>query len=155
MIIQQHSFQRHAVDEDGMPNLAFELFYQQGMMCYRWALPRLYVIQALRAIYDRYTKRFGVVEYWQFRAFAYGLCGLDGSGLRSRCVPADFSWPLPPDPSWMTVICLYPDGKCDLDFAHPISRRFWSEDNGHLELPCYESGKLGGWWFGIASENGK
>jgi hypothetical protein len=36
---------------------------------------------------------------------------------------------------------------CDFDFAHPVSRRFWSEDNGLLKLPSYDRSKLGSWWF--------
>ncbi|TKD35325.1 hypothetical protein FCG41_17955 [Azotobacter chroococcum] len=146
-MIQSHSFHAHAVDEIGMPNLAYELFYQQGMSCYRWGLPRPYVLQALRAVCERYSQRFGSVAFWQLRAFAYGLRGLDDSGHRQRACPAKYRWPLPPDAAWQTVVCLYPDGQCDLDFVHPVSRRFWSEDNGFLELPSYDPLQLGGWWF--------
>lgn len=146
-VIQTHSFHGHAEDEIGMPNLAFELFYQQGMACYRWALPRPYVLQALRAVSARYFHRFGPISFWHLRAFVYGLYGLDGSGQRQCAIPADYHWPLPPDAAWLTVVCLYPDGRCDLDFVHPVSRRFWSEDNGFLELPSYDPLKLGGWWF--------
>lgn len=146
-MVQAHSFHSHAVDEIGMPNLDYEFFYQQGMSCYRWGLPRPYVRQALRAVCERYAKRYGPVAIWQLRAFAYGLRGLDDAGQRDRGCPAEYRWPLPPDVAWQTVVCVYPDGLCDLDFVHPVSRRFWSEGNGFLELPTYDRLKLGGWWF--------
>lgn len=145
--VQTHSFHAHAEDEFGMPNLAYEFFYQQGLTCYRWGLPRAYVVQALRALSARYSQRFGTIAFWQLRAFAYGLLGLADGGQRQRAVPVDYRWPLPPDAAWQTVVCLYPDGLCDLDFIHPISRRFWSEDNGFLKLPSYDPLVLGGWWF--------
>lgn len=144
--LQNQRFLEHAVDEIGMPNLDFWLFYQQGLSCYRWSLPKQYVRQALRALSKRY-RSFGVPAFWQLRAFAYGLRGLDDTGQLPRYCSDDFKWPLPPDESWAPVICIYPDGLCDMDFAHPVRRRFWSEDNGHLILPCYDSLRMGGWWF--------
>lgn len=146
-ILQTHSFHAHALDEIGMPNLAYEYFYQQGMSCYYWGLPRPYVLQALRALCVRYSQRFGAVSFWQLRAFAYGLLGLDSASQRPRRCPNGYQWPLPPDEAWETVVCLYPDGLCDFDFVHPVSRRFWSEDNGFLELPSCDPLQLGGWWF--------
>ncbi|KSQ21718.1 hypothetical protein APB26_32575 [Pseudomonas aeruginosa] len=147
-ILQGHSFLRHATDEIGMPNLDFEIFYQQGLTCHRWGLPRLYVRQALRSVIKSWRARFRrPVEFWQLRAFAYGLRGLCDGGTRPRRVSSDYQWPLPPDVSWDTVLCLYPDGKCDLDFVHPVSRVFWSEKNGFLELPSYDPLVMGGWWF--------
>lgn len=120
--LQAHSFHAHAEDDNGMPNYAYELFYQQGMSCYRWGLPRPYVLQALRAVSASYMQRFGPVSFWQLRAFAYGLRGLDCAGLRQRAAPVEYRWPLPPDAAWQVVACLYPDGLCDLDFVHPVSR---------------------------------
>lgn len=146
LMIQRHSFLKHVVDEAGMPNLDYELFYQQGISCYCWGLPKPYVRQALRAVCRRYAQRFGDVSFWQLRAFAYGLRGLSEAGQRERYVQADYAWPLPPS-GWNVVVCLYPDGMCDFDFAHPVSRRFWSEDNGLLKLPSYDRSKLGSWWF--------
>lgn len=145
--LQNHSFHAHAEDDIGMPNLSYELFYQQGITCYRWRLPRPYVLQALRAVSARYKQRFGPISFWQLRAFAYGLRGVDGAGQRPRAVPAEYRWPLPPDAAWQVVVCLYPDGLCDLDFVHPVSRVFWSEENGFLDLPTYDPLTLGAWWF--------
>lgn len=145
--LQEHSFHTHAEDDTGMPNLAYEFFYQQGMACFRWGLPRAYVLQALRAVSARYLKRFGPISLWQVRAFAYGLRGFDGAGQRQRAISAEYRWPQPPDAAWKVVVCHYPDGLCDLDFVHPVSRRFWSEDNGFLQLPSYDTLTLGAWWF--------
>lgn len=146
LMIQRHSFHRHAVDEAGMPNMDYELFYQQGIRCYCWGLPKPYVRLALRAVCRSYTQRFGPVALWQLRAFAYGLRGLNDGGQRERFVKADYAWALPPA-GWDVVVCVYPDGMCDIDFVHPVSRRFWSEDNGFLELPSYDRSMLDGWWF--------
>lgn len=147
-ILQAHSFHEHACDEIGMPSMAYEVFYQQGLSCHRWGLPRPYVRQALKSVCESWLARFRTpVAYWQIRAFSYGLRGLDSAGYRPRRVPDDYQWPLPPDPSWKVVLCLYPDGMCDLDFAHPVSRVFWSEENGFLPLPTYDKLQLGGWWF--------
>ena len=35
-MIQHHSFHRYAIDEIGMPNMDYEIFYQQGISCYCW-----------------------------------------------------------------------------------------------------------------------
>lgn len=147
-IVQKHSFLAHASDENGMPNLDFEFFYQQGLSCHRWGLPRLYVRQALKSVCKSWLARFKrPIAFWQLRAFAYGLKGLHSGGFRPRRVNDSYKWPLPPDASWDVVLCLYPDGKCDLDFVHPVSRAFWSEKNGFLDLPTYDTLVMGGWWF--------
>ena len=49
--------------------------------------------------------------------------------------------------AWLAVVCLYPDGVCELDFAHPVSRRFWSEDNGFPDLPPVTGPTLNALWF--------
>jgi len=146
-MLHAHSFHQHAIDETGMPNMDYEMFYQQGISCYCWGLPTPYIRRALRAVCMRYAQRFGPIAFWQLRAFAYGLRGWNDGGQRQRFVHTDYRWPLPPDTAWEVVVCLYPDGMCDLDFVHPVSRRFWSEDNGFLELPSYDRSMLGGWWF--------
>lgn len=140
-------FTGRAEDGFGYPNWAFEAFYQQGKSCYVWGLTRIYVRQALRAAAQAYTDRFGPIAYWQLRAFAYGLHGgYEGQSLPQR-IPADYRWPAPPDAAWLAVVCLYPDGVCELDFAHPVSRRFWSEDNGFPDLPPVTGPTLNALWF--------
>lgn len=53
----------------------------------------------------------------------------------------------PPDPSWELVVCTYPDGTCELDLVHPVSGRFWSEDNGFFELPTEKRTLMNPMWF--------
>lgn len=136
------SFHQKAVDEQGYPNMDFEEWYQQGMACYRVKLPRKLIRQALHHLAEDWKRRTKAIELWHIRAFVYGLSGRDDNGQRGRLVPDDFSWPSPPDSSWQWVVCVYPDGLCDVDLVHPVSRRFWSEDNGFIELP-----ELDHWWF--------
>jgi hypothetical protein len=121
-------------ERGGYPAMDFEMWYQQGLQCYHAALPKPLRKQALRAVAKRWVEAYGDIAAWQLRAFAYGARGLGSCGP-SR-VPPDFEWPSPPDASWSMVVCCYPDGGIELDFVHPVSRRFWSEDNGFLdELP--------------------
>ncbi|EPG8943768.1 hypothetical protein L4Z64_001172 [Pseudomonas aeruginosa] len=142
---QGHTVHLRSADAEGYPNPDYELFYAQGLRCYRWGLPRRYVRQALHAVANTWSSGKRSVEIWQLRAFAYGLQGYNDS--RYRSCPEGYQWPEPPDASWETVICVYPNGDCDIDFAHPVSRRFWSERNGLMELPSYDKSILGSWWF--------
>lgn len=129
-----HSALRHA-EKDGYPSLEFETWYQQGMRCYQANLPKPLRKQAFRAVATRWVETGAEIAIWHLRAFVYGSLGLDGQGQRNRLVSDGFEWPAQPDPSWILIACCYPDGEMDLDFAHPVSRRFWSEDNGFLALP--------------------
>lgn len=130
----QHSLLCRA-ESNGYPAFDFETWYQQGMRCYQAALPKHLRKQAFQALVDRWGAAGRQIETWHLRAFAYGALGLDGLGRRDRFVSSDYSWPEPPDASWKLLVCFYPDGEVDLDFAHPVSRRFWSEDNGFLTQP--------------------
>lgn len=141
-----HSLHRRA-DVGGYPALDFEQWYQQGMACYQAALPKPLRKQALRALAAKWAVAVGKPEIWHLRAFVYGTWGLDAQGRRSRVVATDYVWPEPPDAAWKLVVCCYPDGEFDLDFVHPISRRFWSEDNGFLALPEERPTRFNRLWF--------
>lgn len=130
----RHSLLRRA-ESCGYPVLDFDTWYQQGMRCYQGALPKPLRKQAFRALVARWVAAGNETAMWHHRAFVYGALGLDMQGRRSRLVSDGYKWPVPPDVSWRLVVCAYPDGEVDLDFAHPVSRRFWSEDNGFLDLP--------------------
>ncbi len=119
---------RHDEDLFGYPNMSFERFYQQGLLCGQWRLPRNYIRQAYQAITGKEKPHM-----WQVRAFLHGL---DKGRSPRRCkVGVDYVWPVADGPDWLTLICLYPDGKFDLDFTHRASRAFWSEFNPFPELP--------------------
>lgn len=132
------SFHLKAVDEAGYPNMDFEEWYQKGMACFRVRLPRELVLQAFRHIAKEWERRNKIVAMWHIRAFVYGLSGRDDRGQSERLVPEDFSWPIRPDSSWQWIVCAYPDGMCDVDMVHSVSRRFWSEDNGFIDLPRFD-----------------
>lgn len=146
-IIAKHSFLGRAQDDEGYPSMEFEFFYQQGLSCFTWNLPKKLRRQAFKHLCNSLLKKGAKIAMWQVRAFIYGCHGLCGDGQRERRVSADFQWPLPPDNAWKMIICVYPDGKCDLDFVHPVSREFWSERNGFLSLPCYDPNRMGAMWF--------
>ena len=129
-----HSTLRYA-QKDGYPSLEFETWYQQGMRCYQANLPKPLRKQAFIAVKAYWAATLKEVKYWHIRAFVYGSMGLDSAGQRARYVRDSYEWPQPPDHSWELVVCCYPGGEIDLDFAHPISRRFWSEGNGFLDPP--------------------
>lgn len=111
------------------PNMAFEAYYQQGLECFKARLPRWLVRLSLAALAARYPQ----VEMWQVRAFLWGLKGGVNPEEHAR-VPADARWP-EKLPGWDLVICRYPNGALDMDLVHPVSRRFWSEDNHFLPIP--------------------
>lgn len=141
------TFLQHATDDLGFPTWEFEAFYQQGLSCFTWGLPKSLVRKAFRHLCASWKARALPLSMWQIRAFVYGTQGKCEAGYRERKAAPDYEWPLPPDPSWILVICAYPDGVCDLDFLHPVSGRFWSEDNGFLDLPSYDTSCMGRWWF--------
>lgn len=111
------------------PNMAFEAFYQQGLASFKARLPKWLVRQSFAALVARHPK----AAMWQVRAFLWGLKGGVNPEEHAR-VPADASWP-EKLPGWDLVICRYPDGELDIELVHPVSRRFWSEDNHFLPIP--------------------
>ncbi len=84
---------------------------------------------------------------WQVRAFVYGQAGRCADGICSRRVPDGFQWPTPPDASWELIVCFYPGGKFDLDLLHPVSCRFWTEDNGSFDVPTEDPTLMNREWF--------
>ena len=120
------ALEAHAENDLGYPVMAFEEWYQHGLECHRWNLPRPLVKQAFRKLVQRH-KWSDDVRMWQIRAFIYGCRGGydEGNVCRAPC----YIWPLPSDPSWDLVVIVYRDGHPVLDWLHPVSCRFWSEDN--------------------------
>lgn len=127
------------------PRWEFEAFYQQGIACYLWELPRPLVKNAFRAVCERWIASGKSVEPWQIRAFIHGCTG--DFSKRRRLSPDGYAWPDPPDPSWQLVVCAYPDGTCDLDLVHGVSRRFYSEDNGFFDPPTTNLGYINRSWY--------
>lgn len=125
-----HYLQR-ACDRMGFPRLDFEFWYQRGMSCHEACLPKAYRRRAFRQAIADWT---GEIRYWMLRAFVYGASGRDAQGTRPTILPPIFQWPQPSEPCWQVVVCHYPDGTCELDMVHPVSRRFWSETNGFFEI---------------------
>lgn len=136
-----------AEDANGYPNMAFEAFYQQGLSCFVWGLPRPLVRRAFKRVCSEHQARREAIAMWQVRAFLYGLSGRSEGASCVRRAPDGYRWPSPPDASWELVVCVYPDGCCDLDLLHPVSRRFWSEDNGLFHLPTTDRSLMNRHWF--------
>jgi hypothetical protein len=135
-------------DPNGYPDWAFECFYQQGLSCFEWGLTKPLVRQAFNRSCDNWKANTGEgVAMWQIRAFIYGLSGHFAHGVRKRIVSEDYQWPTPPDQSWELLVCVYPNGKCELDFVHSVGRRFWSQDNGFLDVPSSDPYKMNWPWF--------
>lgn len=131
-----------AADPD-YPNMAFEEWYGQGLECYRWNLPRVLVRQAFKALVQNKRRHWGQsIEAWHVRAFVYGLRG--GCDDRNVCRAPGYVWPLPEDPAWQFVVFQYLSGYAVLDWVHPVSRRFWSQDNPELGLPPHRRGEMEG-----------
>lgn len=130
---------------DGYPCFTFETWYQQGKRSYLAGFPRRYIKQAFRALCQQWLMAGKTVEMWHIRAFVYGSLG--GSNTEPQWVRPGYSWPEPVDPSWSLFVCYYPDGFCDLDMAHKVSRRFWSEGNGFVELPEKNTARFTKQWY--------
>lgn len=143
------AFLARAEDVSGFPALDFERFYQQGLSCFAWRLPRRLVRNAFKRLCEQWKCAGKRVETWQVRAFVDGLHGNcnAGHGMGLRHAAASYQWPVPPDPSWSLVVCVYPDGECELDMVHEVSRRFWSEDNGFIQLPSDNTCLINQKWF--------
>lgn len=58
----------------------------------------------------------------------------------SSVVSESYEWPEPPK-GWQIKFIAFPDGNVDIDFLHPVSDVFWSEENGLLEPPFMNNGK--------------
>ena len=58
-----------------------------------------------------------------------------------KTVRSDFLWPEVPQ-GWQLEFIAYPNGEVEMDFLHPISGVFWSEENGHFEPPVMNNGSL-------------
>lgn len=59
----------------------------------------------------------------------------------SGLVSDSYEWPEPPPKGWQVEFIVFPNGDVDMDFLHPVSDVFWSEENGHLEPPIMSNGK--------------
>jgi len=134
----------HAAGDDDLPVMAFEEWYQRGLECFRWNFPRPLVLRAFGnlVLQQKWSKD---VQMWQVRAFIYGWRG--GYSGRDVCRAPGYAWPVPSDPSWDLVVFVYRDGYPVLDWLHPVSRRFWSEENEPFVLPSSEPGELYRGWF--------
>lgn len=95
-----------ATDEAGYPVMGFEAFYQQGISCFVWGLPKPLVRQAFQRVCADQKAQGRVVAMWQVRAFVYGLSGRFEGGQRERKAPAGYQWPTPPDASWELIVCI-------------------------------------------------
>lgn len=139
------SLDARASDREGYPVMAFEEWFQRGLDCHRWNLPRALVKQAFRRLSRDHAWGLDQVRMWQIRAFVYGCRG--GYDEARRCLAPNYTWPLPSDPAWALVVFIYRDGLPVLDWLHPVSARFWSEDNEPFELPEAAAGELDRSWF--------
>lgn len=139
------NFLEHSEDAEGFPTWEFEAFYQQGLSCFVWGLPKPLIRQAFKKICTYWMTSHASIAMWQTRAFVYGAHGRRPGSLRR--IPEGYRWPTPPDPSWELVVCVYPNGFCDIDLAHPVSRRFSSEDNGFFALPTDDRSLMNRQWF--------
>ena len=126
---------KYASDSEGYPNMDFESWYQLGVECFKARLPKVLRKQAFEALTERWLAMDRDVKSWHARAFIYGSSGRNAVERSNQDVDPEYQWPCPPDPSWLLVVCCYPDGWCELDFVHQVSRRFWSEENEFLDPP--------------------
>ncbi len=46
----------------------------------------------------------------------------------------DYHWPDIPK-GWQLEFIVYPDGEVNMDFLHPITCCFWSDDHDFLDVP--------------------
>lgn len=129
------AFLSRTEDQSGFPSMEFEDWYQQGMSCYLSNLPTWLRKQAFSYLVKKWQSKGLDVEMWHIRAFVHGATGFDNEGHRIKHVSESFTWPTKPDAGWQFIILCYPDGLCDFDYAHPVSRKFWSEDNDFLSMP--------------------
>lgn len=131
---------------DGYPNIDFEFWYQQGVSCYGARLPAWLVRQAFRVCFAEWKVAGKEVAIWHIKAFLTGVRGGSGVATHPRHVHPEFKWPEPPPAGWFLVVCAYPNGACEIDYAHPISRAFWSEDHEPFPVPDKVT-VFNPWWY--------
>jgi hypothetical protein len=128
-------FLSKSIDEYGYPSWDFEKFYQRGVDCYCWGLPKHLRKQAFKKVVGEWQSKKLKVHTWQIRAFVEGTQGKINGVAREVYVAPDYRWPIPVDAAWELVVCVYRGGYCELDMLHPVSGVFWSEENGFIEPP--------------------
>lgn len=121
--------------DDGYPNMDFEDWYQKGLFCHYFKFPSYLYRVVFSGVVSEWKTRSKPIRMWHIRAFVLGLSG-DG---RKCGVEDDYHWPIPPK-GWDLMFTLFEGGCIEIDFAHPVSRIFWSEDNGELEQPRFKEG---------------
>lgn len=52
---------------------------------------------------------------------------------------SDYVWPEIPQ-GWQLEFIVHPDHSLEMDFLHPVSCRFWSDDNEFVGLPMLKNG---------------
>lgn len=124
---------RDVLDSEGMPNFDYGLWHSYGSSCRLARLNKHLRKLALQTLIKRHYPDGQGIEHWMLRAFADGASRPRKNGP-APWTPEGFVWPTPPDAAWEVVACVYPDG-VEIDMVHPVSRRFWSEDNDHFQLP--------------------
>lgn len=58
----------------------------------------------------------------------------DAQAALREVVCSSYSWPEQPA-GWQLKFIVYPDGEVIMDFGHPVSCTFWSEDHAPLQTP--------------------
>lgn len=61
------------------------------------------------------------------------------ASLLKGLISEGYLWPEVPA-GWDLVFIAHPDGAVEMDFAHPVSRSFWSDDNEYLQIPSKVDG---------------
>lgn len=133
--------------EPGYPSTEFEDWYQQGMSFYLANLPDWLKNQAFFHLVEKWQKKDHEIEMWYIRAVVFGTRGFDYQGQRIKYVSESFTWPNAPDAGWRFMVLCYPDGLCDFDYGHSVTRKFWSEDNDFLPMPPDPMGIFNSNWF--------
>lgn len=67
---------------------------------------------------------------------------MDTNEIVNRLKPminSGYKWPEVPS-GWQLEFIAYPGGELDMDLLHPVSARFWSEDNDFLDMPIMGDG---------------
>lgn len=131
----------------GFPSSDFERWYQQGMDCHMAHLPRWLRKQAFRSLVSEWRALGRTVATWQIKAFVHGASGMGHAGVRLPHLTNSFVWPSAPPPGWCMVVCAYLDGICEIDYVHPVSRRFWSDESEFLLTPSNPVGFFTRAWF--------
>lgn len=130
--------EKHSV-LDGYPNMDFEDWYQKGIFCHYYKFPvylQRIVFNNLANVWETNSKK---IKMWHIRAF---VLGLSGNG-RLCCVEDDYEWPTPPKGWDLMFSAMAKDqNPVEIDFGHPVSRIFWSEDNHAIPQPRLKEGHV-------------